>query len=302
MFNQTPRRHAPAGCRSLEREVRTSVDLGGYSAEALRVQSFMIDGGAMYGVVPRLLWERFDPPDDANRVSLDINLFLLRTPSGPMLVDSGFGDVITEQQQKMYRVETYETIEKALSRFDLSVEDITTVVLTHLHFDHSGGVVTADTNGKSVPRFPRARHVVQVGEWEDCQHPNERTAATYLPERLEAVERAGLFDLVVGDAEVVPGVRVIKTGGHTEHHQAVYVDGGDAGLVAPGDIVPTRHHLRLPYIAGVDTHPLETLGVKRDMLTQIVEEDRWLASDHDKVARLSRLSHDEKGRIVPAEG
>jgi glyoxylase-like metal-dependent hydrolase (beta-lactamase superfamily II) len=173
--------------------------------------------------------------------------------------------------------------------------------MTHLHFDHSGGT-THGTKEDARPVFARAQHVIQKREWYDATHPHERNRASYLPENLRPIEAAGLLRLVEGDTEIVPGVRVIPTPGHTAGHQSVVIsDGNGHHVVFFGDVIPTALHLRLPFIMGYDLDVVGTLEAKRSLLKR-VEQERWLAVfGHERERPAGYLGRDPKGNLVVTE-
>lgn len=250
---------------------------------------FKIDGGAMFGIVPKIIWEKLTGCDEFNRVDLDLNLVLIKSKKGNILVDSGIGDALSEKQEKIYGVKNNSSLEKNLKSFNLKPEDIDIVILTHLHLDHSGGVVKFDENGKKVPQFPNARHIVQKKEFEDAITPDERTSATYLPENFFLLKQHNLLELTDGEKEILPGIRVIPTGGHSEGHQAVLIE-KEKKILCPGDIIPTQYHLKIPYVASVDTHPLQTIKVKKNFIQKALDSDWLFAFDHDLDIKLCRLT------------
>ncbi len=255
--------------------------------------SFKIDGGAMFGVVPKIIWQKVYPPDENNMVKLDINLLLIKTDGENILIDAGMGDALSERQKKVFGIERASNLEKRLSEHHLAPEDIHLVLLTHLHADHAGGVISLDKNGRKVPRFPNARHVVQIKEWEEAMHPDERTSATYFTENLKILEREKLLELIDGVDQVATGIKLINTGGHTPGHQAVLIEDGEGKILWAGDIIPSTHHLRIPYVASVDLFPRETMEQKKRFL-RMCSEDGWiLAFDHDLKVKLSKIEEKE---------
>jgi glyoxylase-like metal-dependent hydrolase (beta-lactamase superfamily II) len=257
--------------------------------------SFKVDGGAMYGVVPKIIWQKFNPPDADNMVKLDLNLLLVKVDGENILIDAGIGDALSDRQKKMFGVERSSGLEKGLSEAGVRPEDIDLVLLTHLHADHAGGVITLDKDGKKLPRFPNARHVVQLKEWSEAMEPDERTSATYFTSNLKLLEQEKLLELVDGDDEVTDGVKLIVTGGHTPGHQAVLIEDGENKIVWPGDIIPSTYHLRIPYVASVDLYPRETMQQKKKFL-RMCSEDGWLlAFDHDLKVKLGKLEAREVG-------
>jgi glyoxylase-like metal-dependent hydrolase (beta-lactamase superfamily II) len=250
--------------------------------------SFKIDGGAMYGVVPRVIWQRFNPPDPDNMVKLDINLLLIKTDGENILIDTGIGDTLSEKQKKMYGIEKSSALEKNLFEHSLTPENIHLVLLTHLHADHAGGVIKVE-NGQKVPRFPNARYVVQLKEWEEAMHPDERTSATYFTSNLRILEDEKLLELVDGEDEVAKGIKLINTGGHTPGHQAVLIEDGENKIIWAGDIIPSTHHLRIPYVASVDLHPKETMEHKKRFIKMCLNDGWALAFDHDLKVKIGKL-------------
>jgi glyoxylase-like metal-dependent hydrolase (beta-lactamase superfamily II) len=265
------------------------VKFGKFEIFSIVENSFKIDGGAMYGVVPKIIWQKFNPPDHNNLVKLDINLLLVRTDGENILIDAGIGDALSDRQRKMFGVERTSDLEKTLSELDLGPENVHLVVLTHLHADHAGGVIKVGEDGERLPRFPNARHVVQLKEWEEAMHPDERTSASYFTSNLRILEEENLLELIDGEDEVATGVRLTNTGGHTPGHQAVLIGDGVDRILWPGDIIPSTYHLRVPYVAAVDLFPRETMEQKRRFL-QMCSEDGWLvAFDHDLKVKLGKL-------------
>ena len=269
---------------------------GNFEIFSIVENSFKIDGGAMYGVVPKIIWQKFNPPDESNLVKLDMNLLLIKTDGENILIDAGMGDALSERQKKMFGIEKASNLKKKLSQNHLTPEDIHLVLLTHLHADHAGGVIKLDKDGKKVLRFPNARHVVQISEWEEAMHPDERTSATYFTSNLKILEEEKLLELVEGEDEVAKGIRLVNTGGHTPGHQAVLIEDGENKILWPGDIIPSTHHLRIPYVASVDLFPRETMAQKRKFLQMCLDDGWILAFDHDLKVKLGKLEEKE-GRV-----
>ena len=262
---------------------------GDFEILSIVENSFKIDGGAMFGVVPKIIWQKVYPPDQNNMVKLDINLLLIKADGENILIDAGIGDGLSERQQKMFGVERSSHLEKGLARQNLSPEDIDLVLLTHLHADHAGGVIKLDKDGRKSPRFPNARHVVQIKEWEEAMHPDERTSATYFTSSLKILEEKKLLELIDGEDEAATGIKLINTGGHTPGHQAVLIEDGENKILWAGDIIPSTHHLRIPYVASVDLVPRETMEQKKRFL-RMCSEDGWiLAFDHDLKVKMGKI-------------
>ena len=253
-----------------------------------------LDGGAMFGVVPRVVWEKRDPPDERNRVTLGLNVALIESGGQRVLVDTGMGERWSEKEARMYRIDRSTTLLGGLRARGLGPEDIDVVVNTHLHFDHAGGNTRLE-GGRVVPVFPRARYVVQRGEWDDATHPHERNRASYRADDFVPVADAGQLDLVDGEAEVAPVVRAVRVGGHTTHHQMVVVESGGETLVVPTDLLPTASHLPLPFVMGYDLFPVATLEAKRKLLASAAEGGWRILFYHDARTPLGRVRRDGEG-------
>ena len=259
-----------------------------------------LDGGAMFGVVPRVFWEKTNPADELNRIAIGVNPLLLKADGVNILVDTGNGDKFSEKLLKIYGIEREPTLLKSLSDADLRPEDIEIVINTHLHFDHCGGNTFVDASGKLMPTFPNARYIVQKMEWEDATRLNELTKASYLPENFIPLMQAGRIELVDGDKEVYPGVTVVHTPGHNRGHQSVKIESDGKTAFYLGDMIPTAAHVPLPYIMGYDLYPLELLEVKRRILREALE-GRWLMIfEHDPKVRMGYL-REGNGKLTVEE-
>jgi glyoxylase-like metal-dependent hydrolase (beta-lactamase superfamily II) len=251
----------------------------------------------MFGVVPKPLWEKRIPADERNRIPLAMRCLLIEAPDALVLVDNGAGNKEDSKFRDIYGIENAPEragggptrLEDALAAAGFTVDDVDIVIDTHLHFDHAGGNTYRAEDGSVHLSFPRARYVVQRGEWEYAHTRNERISASYLPHNFDPVEAAGRFDFVAGEAEIVPGVGVWPTPGHTPHHQSVLVrsDGETACFLA--DVLPTSAHLPLPWIMGYDVEPLVTLESKRALLAAARDEEWLLIFEHDPVVAWGRL-------------
>jgi glyoxylase-like metal-dependent hydrolase (beta-lactamase superfamily II) len=267
----------------------SAVELGNLRVDLLSDGTFALDGGAMFGVVPRVVWEKTDPPDEKNRITLGLNVALVVTGTGTrILVDTGMGDKWTDKERAIYRIDRTTTLLGELAARGVSPADIDLVVNTHLHFDHAGGN-TVWRKGQAVPTFPRARYVVQRGEWHDATHAHERNRASYREENFRPLEAAGQLELVEGEVELVPGVRVVPVGGHTAHHQVVVITGGGRTMAVPTDLLPTTSHLPLPFVMGYDLFPVATLEAKRAFLDRAADEQWDVVFYHDARTPLGRV-------------
>lgn len=257
---------------------------------------FHLDGGTIFGVVPKVMWQRLIAPDDKNLIPMDNNLYVIRAHGKNILLDTGLGDALGEQDRKIYSCWTSSNMLPGLKGIGFAPDDIDFVFFSHLHTDHLGGAVRLE-NGRKVPVFRQARHLIQKKEWEDAQKPDERTGAVYLPDDLATLEKAKLIELFDGEAQIIPGVTLDLTGGHTPGHQGCILTDGGATLVYYADIFPTRHHVRTAYVAGVDLFPRETMKVKRELVPKFASEGTLIAFDHDVLVKVGRLE-EKDGKLV----
>ena len=277
--------------------------VGSLTVHAIQAGGQRLDGGAMFGVVPKPLWERRIPADDRNRIALGMRCLLVEHPSGLVLFDTGAGNKETARFHDIYGIENAgangrTALEDGLAQLGARPEDVAVVVNTHLHFDHAGGNTWRDTDGTVKPSFPRARYVVQRGEYEYSTRTNERTAASYFPGNWESVRAAGRLDLIEGDRDVVAGIRTLRTPGHTPHHQSILVESEGEVACYLGDVVPTSAHLPLPWIMGYDVEPLVTLESKRSLLGRAATEHWLLVFEHDATVAWGRVSWDGKAHAL----
>ena len=241
---------------------------------------FRLDGGAMFGVVPKPLWERRAPADDRNRIQLATRPLVVRGEK-TVTIDAGLGDKMDAKSVDIYAIDRRENMDVAMASAGLAAEDIDVVLASHLHFDHAGGFTIRTADGLR-PRFPNARYVVRRGEWEDATHPHERNRASYLAENFVPLEAAGVMDLIDTDGPVVmPGIRVQRTGGHTMHHQIVWIESGGSTAVFAADLIPTVGHVDEPWIMGYDLYPMDTLAFKRAFVREAIDREYLIFFEHD---------------------
>lgn len=280
--------------------------LGRYRIHAVQAGGQKLDGGAMFGVVPKPLWERRIPCDERNRIGLGMRVLLVEHEDGLVLLDTGLGNKEDAKFRDIYGVENAGEdggtwLEDALRGLGYSTAEVRLVINTHLHFDHAGGNTRVEPSGEVVPTFPNARYVVQRGEHHWATHTNERTAASYFRKNWDPVMATGRFELVEGDVEVVPGIRTLLSPGHVPFHQSILVDGGNGEkALFLGDVCPTAAHLPLPWIMGYDVEPLRTLESKRALLGRAIDEGWLLVFEHDARVGQGRARRGEKGiELVP---
>jgi methylmalonyl-CoA epimerase len=243
---------------------------------------FRLDGGAMFGVVPRPLWETLAPPDDRNRIQLAMRPLLVEASWGRMLIDCGAGDKMAPKQAGIYALDRTRHLDHALAEVGLTSGDIDLALATHLHFDHFGGA-TVRVNGVLAPRFAHARCLIRAAEWEDATHPHERNRASYLQENFVPLREAGVIDFFPGDGIIRPGVRVERTGGHSGQHQIVYLESGGRTAVFVADLIPTTAHLQDPWIMGYDLFPMETLAFKKRFIREAIDREYLIFFEHDPI-------------------
>jgi glyoxylase-like metal-dependent hydrolase (beta-lactamase superfamily II) len=277
------------------RPLSRSTEVGSIRIHALEAGMLRLDGGAMFGAVPKPLWERKIPADARNRIPLAMRCLLVEAPEALVLVDTGLGNKENDKFLDIYGVDNRGSptrLEDAIRHAGFQPSDVDIVLNTHLHFDHAGGNTVADPNGSVRVSFPRARHVVQRRELDFARSGNERIRASYLAHNFEPVVKAGLWDLVDGEARVTKGVRVLPTPGHVPHHHSVIVESDGETACFLADICPTSAHLPLPWIMGYDLEPLVTLETKRALWARARAEDWLLVFEHDPLVAWGRFDPD----------
>jgi glyoxylase-like metal-dependent hydrolase (beta-lactamase superfamily II) len=277
--------------------------VGKWRVHAIQAGGQKLDGGAMFGVVPKPLWERRIPADQRNRIPLGMRCLLIEHESGLVLIDAGAGNKENEKFHDIYGVENRgengaTQLEDGLRDLRVQPSDVAFVINTHLHFDHGGGNTAQTADGRIVPTFPNARYIVQSGEYEFATRTNERTAASYFPHNFVPVHEAGLFDFVQGEREVLAGITVVPTPGHVPHHQSIRLESDGEVAFYLGDLAPTAAHLPLPWIMGYDLHPLVTLETKRRVLSRALEEQWLLIFEHDAMVAWGNVEHDGKAYLL----
>jgi glyoxylase-like metal-dependent hydrolase (beta-lactamase superfamily II) len=297
------------------------MEIGDYRIEIIPDTKFRLDGGAMFGVVPRVLWEKKCPPDELNRITLNMNCLFVETPTEKILVETGIGEKWTEKQTEIYGIYREKPFAQTLfERTGYKPEDITIVVNTHLHFDHAGGnTIYKDelriTNyeleknknqrpktedQKPLPQFPNARYLVSKSEFEHAENPHERDRASYLTENWKPVSESGQMELMPDEYEAVEGLTMQKIRGHSETMQTVCLRRGGKTLYGFADLIPMRAHLPNAWIMGYDLFPTETLQAKKLLIPKAIEEDWVCLFYHDPDAPLCRLIEDD-GKVKAVE-
>jgi glyoxylase-like metal-dependent hydrolase (beta-lactamase superfamily II) len=276
-----------------------STQLGDIRLTMVNGGDFRLDGGAMHGVVPKTIWSKLVSCDEHNRCTYTTNCLLVETAGQRVLIETGNGDKFPAKLKDIYGIDHDRSVVDSLADIGVEPESIDVVVLTHLHFDHSGGATRAVGSGVE-PTFANADVVVQKAELDAALHPHERNRASYLAENVEPLVAAGRIRAVEGRAEVAPGISVIPTPGHSHGHQSVLIDGGDAKALFLGDVVPTSLHVRLPYIMAYDLDVEATLESKRSIFERAESEDWLLLFGHDR-HHGARLARDDRGNWIAGE-
>jgi len=264
------------------------VRVGRYDVEIFSDGIFRLDGGAMFGIVPKVLWEKAKPADELNRVAMDMSCLLVRDGQGRVVVvETGAGPKLNDKQKRNFGIDAPPALLDQLAKRGVRPADVTMVVNTHLHFDHAGGNTHRDGD-RVVASFPRAAYAIQRLEWHDATHANERTRGSYITDDYAPLEAAGRLELVDDRSEVLPGLWLERVQGHTRGTQTVRIVDGGTTLWFSSDSMPDRHHLPLPWIPAFDLFPLDTLEAKRSVLPRAVEE-RWIVAFTHDVPRFGRI-------------
>ena len=277
-----------------------SFTVGEFRCHALEGGLQRLDGGAMFGVVPKPLWERAIVPDARNRIPLAMRCLLVEHPDGLVLIDTAVGTKDDAKFHHIYGIENAgrdggSQLDDAIREAGHRVEDVRFVINSHLHFDHAGGNTKADPlrpgelEATVRPAFGNATYIMQRGELEFARKTNERTRASYLPANFEPVTKSGKLRLLTGDQDILPGINARLTPGHVPWHQAILVESRGETVAFLADLIPTSAHLRLPWIMGYDLEPLRTLESKRTILREATDEGWRIVFEHDPSVAWGRL-------------
>ena len=268
---------------------------GEYRVEIIPDCEFRLDGGAMFGVVPRNLWAKVAPPDEQNRIRMNMNCLFIEGAGEKILIDTGIGDKWSDKHRTMYGIERQRSFDDSLKAIaGVSSSDITVVINTHLHFDHAGGNTRLDESGKAIPSFPNARYFISRAEYEHAEEPSERDRASYFADNWRPVKESGQLELKSGDYEVVPGLRMETYAGHNRSMQCARLETDGQTLFAFADLVPTWAHVPFAWVMGYDLYPVETVEAKKKLIPQAANETWTCLFYHDPAQAL--------GRIIEREG
>lgn len=271
--------------------------LGDLELISLHDGFFRLDGGSMFGVVPKPLWSAKTVPDERNRITLAMRPLVVRG-ARTLIIDAGLGDKEDAKFLDIYGVDRAAHLDHSLAEAGLSPEDIDIVLATHLHFDHAGGFTARDSSGRVGPRFPRARYLVRRGEWDDAMHAHERNRASYRPENYVPLAEAGVLDLIDDDQPIMPGVRVRRTGGHNMHHQMVWMESAGRRAAFVADLIPTTAHVPDAWIMGFDLYPMDTLAAKKAFVREAIERRDLVYFEHDPAVAAGYITEEGGTRRV----
>lgn len=268
--------------------------IGKYELHAIETGSFGLDGGAMFGVVPKPLWQKSNPPDEQNRITLGARCLLLISNKRKILIDTGLGDDWEDKFKQIYRLEQPEkAILKGLRKYNINAEDITDVIITHLHFDHTGGS-TSFVEGKWIPTFPNADYYIQKKHFEWAINPTEKDRASFIQNRFMPLLKAGLLKLIEHD-EFDDEIKFLVINGHTFSQQMIKISDSSNIIVYCGDLIPTSSHIPIPYVMGYDLQPLVTMQEKKIMLPKAIEENWMFFFEHDPNIVMATVIETSKG-------
>jgi len=278
------------------------MQFGPWDVQIVSGGTFRLDGGAMFGTVPKVVWNKIYPADADNRIPMATNCLLIRGEvdgkQHVILVDNGNGDKETDDFMARFDFEGRGVLDANLAKHGVKPEDITLCILTHLHFDHAGGSTRFDAEGNLVPSFPNARYIVQAQDLADAKHPHLRVKASYLPQNWEPMEAAGILDTVEGTTEILPGISVRPAPGHIEGLQNVVIEGGDQRLVYLADLIPTARHIQPAWCMGYDLDVVTCVDERQKLLAEVTGTNTVCVFEHDPEIPAGTVSRDAKGRYA----
>ena len=275
--------------------------IGKYELYPIETGRFSLDGGAMFGIIPRPLWQKSNPPDERNRIELAARGLLLIGDGKKILIDNGNGPKFTEKQIDIYKLDmSQHELVRSLKTVGVSPSDITDVILTHLHFDHAGGS-TYKENGKLLPTFPKAKYYIQKAHWENALKPSEKDRGSFMPDDFMPLMNEGILHFVEGERQIFDQIEVVVTNGHTFSQQLPLISDGNTKMLYCCDLFPTTAHIPLPYIMAYDCRPMQTLDDKKRILRRAMDEGWILFFEHDPRTVCGKVASNEKGYMFGGE-
>jgi len=270
------------------------ITVGDITIDAFEESKFCLDGGAMFGIIPKTFWEQETSSDEKNRITLSANILLIQGENYKVLIEQGLGDKYTSKEIEIYNIRSIKKQFDFLKEQNISPNDITHVILTHLHFDHSGASTYENESHEIVPSFPNARYFIQRSQFEEASNPHERNKGSYKAETFMPVVKSGQMIFLDRGSEIVPGISTLVTHGHAMGHQVIEIDIYDFKAVYIGDLIPTANHVNLPWIMGYDLYPSETLEMKKKLLPRYAAEKRLMFFPHETRFFSGYVLYDEK--------
>jgi glyoxylase-like metal-dependent hydrolase (beta-lactamase superfamily II) len=268
--------------------------VGSYKVYLIDAGRFRLDGGAMYGVVPKVMWSSKNTVDEKNRIGMSTNLLLIQDKHRNILVDTGIGDKYDDKFKNIFAVDhSQHNLDSALQKIMLTANDITDVILTHLHFDHAGGATRKDGNNNLIPTFPNAKYYVQKDQLEWAKNPSPKDRASFFNENYLPLEERGQLVVLEDAIEIFPGIELIKVNGHTPSQQLVLIK-GKPGLLFAADLIPMASHIPIPWVMAYDLYPMKTIEEKKIILRKAVEKKWLIFFEHDTQIRCGKLRKTEK--------
>jgi glyoxylase-like metal-dependent hydrolase (beta-lactamase superfamily II) len=270
--------------------------LGDFELSVFSDGTYPLDGGAFFGVIPKVMWSRKMSADEKNYITTGLNSLLIRTGKQTILIETGIGNKLPDRMVKFYG-QPAKLLEN-LGSAGIAPDDIDIVINSHLHFDHCGWNTTRDKNGKIVPTFPRAKYYAPEGEWQYARKPSERDSISFLPDNYDPLVASGQMTLLKGGEEIVPGISVETFRGHTAHMQGIIVQSGGGTACYISDLIPTTAHIDLTWGMGFDLYPLDTIESKKQYYSRALPE-KWLTVfTHDPKTPWAYVERDELGKMV----
>ncbi len=271
--------------------------IGKYTLHTINSGFFALDGGAMFGIIPKPLWQKTNPPDEVNRIKLATRNLLLTTGNRKILIDTGMGDKWDEKSKNIYAVDQTNSLEGSLNKLNLKPEDITDVLLTHIHFDHTGGS-TMIVNGKLVPTFPNAKYYVQKKNYEWAVKPSDRDKGSYIKDNFQPLMDEGVLNFIDGEEKFDDEIEFVIINGHTFAQQLIKISDSSNTILYCGDLFPTTSHIPIPYVMGYDLQPLVTVEEKKKILVKAIDENWKIFFEHDPEIAIATVMKDDKGYKV----